>query len=387
MNQWYCTLCHDRTRSEEKPEVCASCGADNRMILDEESELPQDLEEVRSRARTLLKGFCAVYPFCNGGDDRICQRQAYGKPIGFGGAGQGGGFRANVTALQEVLLQTFVVGDHFDPETSVRFLGLDLDFPVLASSTAGVESYNNVMAESLFCRAVVKGAREAGTIALRGDTWFYTLEDHPGLDAIRENEGWGIQIFKPRAQDDLKRLIEIAESAGCRAVGVDLDGCGSTNMAAHGQPVFRKNTKDIRELVSFSSLPFIAKGVMTEHDALQCCEAGVSAIGVSNHGGRVLDSTPGVAAVLPKIRQAVGDDVVITADGGVRTGYDVLKMLVLGANVVMLGRDIIRAAAGGGALGVRLHLSHIHAVLRHAMLMTGTVDIGTAGPDILQTKE
>lgn len=384
MNQWYCSMCHNASSGDKQPETCTNCGADSRMILDKEKELPRNPEDVRNRARTILKGFCAAYPACDGDFDKICQREAYGKPIGFGGAGQGSSFRANAQSLMDIRLKTSVVGDHFSPDTSIRFLGLDLDFPVLASSTAGVEKYNDAIDETLFCKAVVKGAQEAGTIALRGDTWFYTPQKHPGLESIKDNSGWGIPIFKPRSQDVLKQLIETAEQMGCKAVGVDLDGCGSTNMAAHGQPVFRKSVSDLKELVSFSSLPFIAKGVMTPEDALKCAEASVSVIGVSNHGGRVLDATPGVASVLPRIRQQVGDEMLITADGGVRTGYDVLKMLASGADVVMLGRDIIRAAVGGGTLGVRLHLEHIKKVLKHAMLMTGTLNLSMADSRIIE---
>jgi len=69
--------------------------------------------------------------------------------------------------------------------------------------------------------------------------------------------------------------------------------------------------------------------------------------------------------------------------GGVRTGYDVLKMLALGADAVLLGRDIIRAAVGGGTLGVRLHLEHIKQTLKKAMFMTGTKNIKMANSNIL----
>lgn len=375
MQNWYCSICHFEAAREKRPETCPQCQADQRMILDKEEEVPASLEQARDRARKSLKGICAAYPACDGNYDRICQREAYGKPIGMGGVGQGASFRANVAALNEIRLKTRLVGEHFEPDTSCTFLGHDLAFPVLASSTAGVANYNEVMAEVDFCRAVVRGSREAGSVGLRGDTWFYTVEDHPALTAIQEVDGWGVPIFKPRSQDVLKTLIDKAQAAGCRAVGLDLDGCGSTNMTRHGQPVFRKSVKEIAALVAHTDLPFIAKGIMEPDDAEKCVQAGVAAVAVSNHGGRVLDSTPGVAEVLPAIRQRLGHKVTITADGGVRTGYDVLKMLALGADFVMIGRDIIRAAVGGGSLGVRLQLEHIRTRLQKAMLMTGTRDL------------
>jgi isopentenyl diphosphate isomerase/L-lactate dehydrogenase-like FMN-dependent dehydrogenase len=127
----------------------------------------------------------------------------------------------------------------------------------------------------------------------------------------------------------------------------------------------------------------MAKGIMMPEEAQKCADAGVRVIAVSNHGGRVLDSTPGVATVLPLIRKKVGNSVTLTADGGVRTGYDVLKMLALGADAVLLGRDIIRAAVGAGTLGVKLHLEHVHKTLKKAMFMTGTKNLKMADSRIL----
>jgi len=374
MNQWYCSICHKTLENDEKPGVCDTCGADDRMIM-LKKEIPETLEAVRDMARKKMKGICAAYPSCDGSFDKICQRESYGKPIGLGGVGQGRSFRANVQSLADIQLNMSVLGDHFEPDTRCSFLGVDLDFPILSSSTAGAEKYNDALDETMFCTAVLAGSKDAGTIGLRGDTWFYTPDENPSLNAMKSCDGYGIPIFKPRSQDVLKQLIEKSQDLGCKAIGIDFDGCGSTIMARHGQPVYRKSVKEIEELVSFSQLPFIAKGIMMPDEAQMCVDAGVSVIAISNHGGRVLDSTPGVATVLPLIRKKVGDSVIITADGGIRTGYDVLKMLALGADVVLLGRDIIRAAVGAGSLGVKLHLQHLHKILKKAMFMTGSKNL------------
>ncbi len=382
MNKWYCTVCHGEHRNETKPSECSYCHADDRMIMTKD-EVPETLEQVRDAARKKLKGICAAYPNCDGSSDKICQRESYGKPIGLGGVGQGHSFRANIDSLADIQFNMSVLGEHFEPDTSTSFLGIDLKIPVLPSSTAGTALYNNAISETLFCTSVLKGAKEAGTIGFRGDTWFYEPENHPSLDSMQACHGYGIPIFKPRSQIVLKKLIEKAEKLDCKAVGIDLDGCGSTIMALHGQPVFRKSVKDIEELVKFSSLPFIAKGIMMPEEAQKCADAGVAVISVSNHGGRVLDSTPGVAIVLPLIREKLGNSVTITADGGVRTGYDVLKMLALGADAVLLGRDIIRASVGAGTLGVKIHLEHIKQTLAKAMFMTGTKNIKMIDSKIL----
>jgi len=386
INRWYCSVCHEKIDADNKPEICPVCKADERMMIHRD-DMPESLDQVRDMARKKLKGICAAYPFCDGNFDKICQKEAYGKPIGLGGAGQGYSFRANVQALAQVQLNMSVLGDHFEPNTKCSFLGIDLDLPVLASSTAGAQKYNDAIDETQFCMSVLKGAKEAGTIGLRGDTWFYTPEDNPSLKAMKACEGYGIPIFKPRSQDVLKRLIEQAEELNCKAVGIDLDGCGSTIMAAHGQPVFKKSIKEIEELVNFTKLPFIAKGIMLPDEAQKCMDSGVSVISVSNHGGRVLDSTPGVATILPLIRKKLGNSVTITADGGIRTGYDVLKMLALGADAVFLGRDIIRAAVGAGSLGVKLHFDHIRKTLKKAMFMTGARDIKMVNLNIIFKSE
>ena len=90
-------------------------------------------------------------------------------------------------------------------------------------------------------------------------------------------------------------------------------------------------------------LPFILKGLMTVDEAILAAEAGVDAIVVSNHGCRVLDCTPGAADVLPQIAKAVKGKTKILADGGVRTGVDVLKLIALGADGVLIGRPFVTA--------------------------------------------
>lgn len=341
------------------------------------------LEDVRTQAREKLKGICAVYPICDGAADRICQRENYGKAIGLGGVGLGGSFRANVEALGRLRLHTRVVGPDFVPDTGFDFFGVKLSMPILGASTSGMSAYNNAITEEDFCRATLVGCREAGTLSWRGDTYFYDEDDHYALKTIAEEGGRGVPIFKPRDQTTLLKLLEKAAALGVPAVGVDLDGHGSTNFARAGKAVYRKSPADLRDLVAATGLPFIAKGIMHPDDAEACADAGVSAVVVSNHGGRVLDSTPGTADVLPGVAARVGSRVMVLADGGVRNGYDVLKMLALGAKAVLIGRDLIRAGIGAGAPGVRLQMEHHLKVFRQAMRMTGCGSLADVGPGVL----
>lgn len=98
--------------------------------------------------------------------------------------------------------------------------------------------------------------------------------------------------------------------------------------------------------------PFMLKGVMRVDDAKRAVEAGVSAISVSNHGGNNLDSTPASIRALPAVAEAVGDQVEVLLDGGIRRGSDVVKALALGARAVMIGRAYLWGLGAAGQAGV-----------------------------------
>ena len=343
-------------------------------------------EEVRSAAKLKMKGICGVYKACDGDPSRLCQNQIYGGPMQIGGAGSGASFANNYNDLAKIRVRMQVIGPNFTPDTSTTLFGKTMRMPIYGAPVTGVNSFGgeSVIAEKDFCAATVEGCRQAGAIAFRGDTSTYRNEYTPGIEAIANADGHGIVIIKPRAQEDILKRIAAAEKAGALAVGVDVDGCGSYMMNANKQPVYRKSIEDLRELASSTQLPFIVKGIMCVQDAEAAIEAGAAAIVVSNHGGRVLDHTPGSATVLPAIVSAVGKHCTILADGGVRTGTDALKMLALGAQGVLIGRDLIRAAIGAGAEGVRVHMEHLKNNLAASMLMTGCPTLADITPAVLE---
>jgi L-lactate dehydrogenase (cytochrome) len=122
--------------------------------------------------------------------------------------------------------------------------------------------------------------------------------------------------------------------------------------------------------------PLIIKGVLDPEDALKARASGADAIVVSNHGGRQLDGVLSTARALPPIADAIGGKMPILADGGVRTGLDVVRMLALGADFVLLGRAWAYALAADGQGGVAHALKLIEAEMRVAMALTGCTNIG-----------
>jgi L-lactate dehydrogenase (cytochrome) len=130
--------------------------------------------------------------------------------------------------------------------------------------------------------------------------------------------------------------------------------------------------------------PLILKGVLDVDDARQAADIGASGIVVSNHGGRQLDGALSVARALPLIAEAVGEATTVLADGGVRSGLDVVRMLALGARGVLLGRAWIYALAAAGAPGVAHLLQIIEAEMRVAMTLTGVSRVEAINGDILE---
>jgi pre-mycofactocin synthase len=127
--------------------------------------------------------------------------------------------------------------------------------------------------------------------------------------------------------------------------------------------------------------PFMLKGVMRVDDAKRAVDIGVSAISVSNHGGNNLDCTPASIRALPAIANAVGDEVEVLLDGGIRRGSDVVKALALGARAVMIGRAYLWGLAVGGQAGVENVLDILRGGIDSALRGISKASIHGLTPD------
>lgn len=315
-------------------------------------------------ARENLNGSCRVCRVCNG---KACA----GEVPGMGGKGTGDAFTANIEALDYYKLNMRVIHNATNPDTSIELFGKKMDIPVFAAPVSGTTlNMGGKFTEEEYINWVIKGSLAGGIYPMVGDTAvdsFLTTN----LEAIKKHDGQGIAIIKPWENANVINKIKLAEEAGAYAVGMDIDACGLITLALHGKPVMPKSVEDIKEIVNSTKLPFILKGIMTPDEAELAIEAGVSAIVVSNHGGRVLDQTPGVAEVLPEIVATVNGRIKILADGGVRGGADILKMLALGADAVLIGRPFVTASFGGEKEGVKLYVENLKNDLKSAMVLTG----------------
>jgi L-lactate dehydrogenase (cytochrome) len=119
----------------------------------------------------------------------------------------------------------------------------------------------------------------------------------------------------------------------------------------------------------------VVKGILDAEDARRAADVGVDGVIVSNHGGRQLDSVPSSVRALPDVVDAVGHQVEVLVDGGVRTGLDVVKLVALGARAVLLGRAWVWSVAARGQAGVRHMLGVIKADLDVALALTGHTSV------------
>jgi 4-hydroxymandelate oxidase len=392
MVKWLCAVCNIYVYDEEKGDLltgispatavsefpdswrCPVCGATKeRLVQISEEEYWQKARaytgftEKKQQIRSILVGV-------DNPETAPELRQEYGAPLGLRGIGQGLTYRNNLKALSKYRLKTRLITQHEEPVIETTFLGERISMPVLGAPMSGLSYVSNISEED-FAYNILAGCKVAGTIGFTGNTSRDYEVIHPAIVALKKVKGHGVNIFKPQSQDVLLDLISQSGKEKAIAVGIDIDGAGSVNFSLEGKPVFRKTIDELRELKNSTKLPFIIKGIMCEEDALAAADAGADVIGISNHGGRVLDSGPGVADVLPEIVKAVretkkGKGIVITADGGIRTGFDVVKMLALGADFVLVGRPLAREAVSSGVEGVKRILEYFKTDVRIAMIMT-----------------
>lgn len=143
------------------------------------------------------------------------------------------------------------------------------------------------------------------------------------------------------------------------------------------------NWTHVRQIRSQWKGKLVVKGIMAVEDALAARDHGVDGIIVSNHGGRQLDGTAAPLRVLPRIADAVGRDMAVMIDGGIRRGTDVLKALALGADFVFVGRPFNYAASVAGKAGVAHAIGILHAEVQRNLGLLGLNSIDELTPDVL----
>jgi 4-hydroxymandelate oxidase len=317
-----------------------------------------------------------------------------------GGSGSERTLRASTNAWQQHWLMPRVLRDVTEVDTCVRLPGMPdtvARTPVAVAPTGfhGLASPEGEL-------ATARGAAMAGALMVVSSRSTRRLEDIAEVTADGGG-AWWFQVYVMRDRDLTARLVSRAVAAGARALVLTADtpvlgrkrrdrgedlitgaeftvNTGPLADPGQAEQAADVTFADIGWLARLSGLPVLVKGVLRADDARACVTAGAAGVIVSNHGGRQLDRAMPAALALPAVAAELGPSVPVFADGGLRTGEDVLAALGLGARAVFLGRPVLWALACGGADGVRDLLTEMTGDLAHVMALAGAATLaGTAG--------
>ena len=290
---------------------------------------------------------------------------------GPGSKGMGDTAIRNFDAWRKVRVNMDTIHAGFTPDTAFDFFGYRMKYPIFAGPVGAVNlHYGDKMNDLQYNDILVKGCADAGIAAFTGDGTNPEVMK-AACKAIANAGGKAIPTVKPWDVDTLKEKFALVQESGSFAVAMDVDAAGLPFLQNLNPPAGSKSVEELSGIIKDAAKPFIVKGVMTVKGAMKAKEAGAKAIVVSNHGGRVLDQCPATAEVLPEIAEAVGKDLMILVDGGIRSGVDVFKALALGADAVIIARPFVTAVYGGAEEGVGVYTEKLGAELIDTMKMCG----------------
>ncbi len=336
----------------------------------------------------------------------------------FGGAGTEDTMRANEEAFRHWRIVPRMLRDVTSRELSVTVLGTEVPAPV-GLAPVGAHTIFHPDGEL----AVARAAAAVGLPMTVSTVSAHTLEQ---IAEEADGPKW-FQLYWPTNREFAESLVSRAEQAGYRAVIVTVDtflpgwktrelqvawqpplaGKGIANYIS--DPVFRgllakppeedmgaavgefvtqfSNPRlvwsDLEFLRSRTTLPIALKGILHPDDARAAREHGIDAVVVSNHGGRQVDGSIATLDALPAIVDAVGEELEVLLDSGVRSGADAVKALALGADAVLVGRPYIWGLAADGEAGVLAVLRAILAELDLTVGLTGHTGVAQLTPSLV----
>jgi len=315
-----------------------------------------------------------------------------------GGAADELTMRANCEDWKRIRLMPRILVDVSEISLKSEVLGQQLDVPIMLAPTA---FHRLCCAEGEL--ATVEGANQGGAGLVLSSFSTVAVEE---VAAAAKQPVW-FQLYTQKDKTLTQEMVRRAEAAGCKALCVTVDTpiLGARHRESRTQfnlpadfklpnlnlgPVSHRPVrsaiysellnpaltwKDIEWLCSVAKVPVVLKGVLNPEDAALAVNSGASAIIVSNHGARNLDTVPSTAEALPLVIDKLQGKLPVLVDGGIRRGTDVLKALALGAKAVLVGRPYLYALAYAGAEGVARVIELLRVELLMAMALTGRTAI------------
>jgi 4-hydroxymandelate oxidase len=338
-------------------------------------------EEARARMSRSAFAFCAA-----GADDEVTAAE-------------------NGAAWRHLRLRPRILQDVGEIDTSVMILRRRAMTPIMVAPTGRHHLFHPdgeiatargaAAADAIFVLATnaTEQIEDVATERRHAAHWFQlylsdrtiaeTLIDRvaaAGFTALVVTADMPVYGSSPRAARD--PLVPSADIRNVNLPGAPI-ARNAYDQAFAGKVTYPVTFQDLEWLVRRSPLDVVVKGVLRGDDAARCVEAGASAIIVSNHGGRHLDTTITTADALPDIVDAIGGKAEVFVDGGIRRGTDILKAIALGARAVLVGRPILWGLAVGGADGVSQVLDHLRTELVRTMALAGLANLTDATRDLV----
>ncbi len=361
---------------------------------------------------------------------RRLPKSVYGAVLA--GSEKGVTYADNMAAFSELEFAPHVAGLHATRDLATSVMGQAISLPVIISP-AGVQAVHPDGEV-----AVARAAASRGTVI-----GLSSFASKPVEEVVAANPQTFFQLYWSGSRETMLQRMERARAAGVKGLIVTLDWSFATgrdwgspvipermglkamarllpqailrprwllafvasrripdlttpNLAEPGQPAPTffgaygewmqtppATWEDVAWLRQEWGGPFMLKGITRIDDARRAVDAGVTAISVSNHGGNNLDTTPATIRVLPSVVEAVGSQVEIVLDGGIRRGSDVVKALALGARAVMIGRAYLWGLAANGQAGVENVLDILRGGLDSTVFGLGYSSIHDLSPDDL----
>ena len=320
--------------------------------------------EILKEAKDCIGPFCKACPVCNG--------LACGNTLPGPGCKYPGNTAArNYNKWQEVFVNMDTLVENGPIDTSFDVFGKTFKMPVFIAPLGGLKlHYGEKHTDQSYNSILIPAAKEYGVCAMAGDGMDPDVMESAARD-MAAADGIGIPTIKPWNKEFVFEKLDYLRQHEPFAVAMDVDGAGLPFLKKYNPNAGSKSVAELKEIIEYANKPFIVKGIMTPNGAKKAVEAGASAIVVSNHGGRVQGDCPSTAEVLPSIADAVGGQITIFVDGGIRSGVDVFKALALGADAVLIGRPVIPAIYAEGAEGLNVYLDKIYNELVDTMTMCG----------------
>ncbi len=371
------------------------------------------IEDLRRMARRRLPG--GVFDYIDGGaEDEVAMDR-------------------NTRAFREMEFVPRVLRDMGNVDTTGTILGREVPFPLILAPT-GFTRIADPPGELAAARAAERaglpyslstmGTRSVEEVAAvsNGSKWFqvYVWRDKGLLkDMILRAKEAGFDVLcitvdaamLGRRERDVRRGFTLPPKMGIATLfegiirpswslrfafsepisfanvagNTDIDGSTAVDLAGFMNSQFDPTLswQDVEWMRSLWDGPVLVKGVQCVADAVIARDQGLDGIVLSNHGGRQLDSAPSIIELVQPVAEAVGGDLDIVCDGGVRRGGDIVKALALGATSCMVGRPYLYGLAAAGEEGVDWVIEHLHTGMKRDMALCGAASVSELTPDLI----